>query len=112
MAKDPRQYKPPEIVGDVDAVPPPMRKTKAESVYDPLIEYASEREGRWAKIDPAGRNLQNFRNGIKARAETLGIELAVRKRGKFVYIKYDGEGQAVRDIIAQIREESRATYGD
>jgi hypothetical protein len=41
-----RVYEPPEIVGNVDALPPVQRHNKGESMYDEAIVHATENKGK------------------------------------------------------------------
>ena len=105
-------YEPPEVVGDVDALPPPRRVNKGQSVYDDAIFAGIATEGRWVKVDPMGRTQQAFRNALNKRLEVLELEMAVAQRGKFIYVKFDGETEGVVEMIERVRAESRAKYGD
>ncbi len=111
MSNESDPYAPPEVVGDVDALPPVMRE-RGVSMYDPIIIYAVENQGRWTKVDPKGRTHQAFRNAILSRLEQLGLEMKVKQRGKLAYVRYDGDVEDVTDMIERIRDESRAQYGD
>lgn len=111
MSDGPDPYAPPEVVGDVDALPPVMRE-RGVSMYDDVIIHAVEMEGRWVKVDPKGRTHQAFRNAILSRLEQLGLEMRVSQRGKLAYVRYDGDVEDVSDMIERIRDESRAQYGD
>ncbi len=104
-------YAPPEVVGDVDALPPVLRE-RGISVYDPVIIAAVNHEGRWVKIDPKGRTLQAFRNALLTRCEQLDLEIKVKQRGSLVYVRYDGKTEGVTEMIERVRNESRAQYGD
>ncbi len=104
-------YAPPEVVGDVDQLPPVLRE-RGVSVYDHVIIAAIEHEGRWIQVDPKGRTLQAFRNAILVRAEQLDLTLRVNQRGSLVYVRYDGMVEGVLAMIERVREESRAQYGD
>lgn len=104
-------YSPPEVVGDVDALPPVLRE-RGVSIYDPVIIAAVNHESRWVKIDPKGRTLQAFRNALLTRCEQLGLEMKVKQRGSLVYVRYDGKTEGVIEMIERVREESRAQYGD
>jgi hypothetical protein len=104
-------YAPPEVVGDVEQIPPVLRE-RGISVYDPVIIAAVEREGRWVQVDPKGRTLQAFRNAILTRAEQLVLVLKVKQRGSLIYVRYDGKTEGVVEMIERVRKESRAQYGD
>ncbi len=112
MSSGPDPYTPPEIVGDVDALPPVMREARGVSMYDDIIIHAVKKEGRWVQVDRKGRSQQTFRNGIEARLEQLDLEMRVAKRGKLAYVRYDGDVEDVGDMIDRIRDESRAQYGN
>ena len=105
-------YEPPEVVGDVDAIPPPQRRNKGMSVYDNAIVATVESEGSWVKIDPMGRTQQAFRNSLKKRLEQLDLIMQVRQRGQFVYMKYEGETEGIVEMVERVRAESRAEYGE
>jgi hypothetical protein len=105
-------YEPPEVVGDVEALPPPRRLNKGQSVYDDAILAGVEKEGRWVKVDPMGRTQQAFRNALNKRLEVLELEMKVAQRGKFIYVKFDGEAEGVAEMIERVRAETRALYGE
>jgi hypothetical protein len=76
-----RVYEPPEIVGNVDALPPVQRHNKGESMYDEAIVHATENKGKWIAVDPMGRTSAAFRNGLAKRLLVLDLEevqIAVR----------------------------------
>ena len=105
-------YEPPEIVGKVDDLPPPQRINRGQSVYDDAILTGVETEGRWVKVDPMGRTQQAFRNALNKRLEVLGLDMQVAQRGKFIYVKFDGETEGVVEMIERVRAESKAIYGE
>ena len=105
-------YEPPEVVGDVDALPPPRRPGKGKSVYDNAILAGVEKEGRWVQVDPMGRTQQAFRNALNKRLEVLDLEMEVAQRGKFIYVKYTGDTEGVAEMVERVRAESRAQYGE
>ena len=106
------EHDPPQVIETVGELPPPMRGGKGESVYDDVILQAAAVEGAWLKVDPKGRSLAAFRNGVIERAEKLELDtMQVRVRGNFVYIRYQG-GENVKDMIERVREEARAIYGE
>ncbi len=105
-------YEPPEVIGDVDALPPPRRVSKGKSVYDNAILAGVAKEGRWVKVDPMGRTQQAFRNALNKRLELLELEMQVAQRGKFIYVKFDGETEGVVEMIERVRAESKAIYGE
>ncbi len=107
--KDP--YAPPVIVGDVDALPPMLRE-RGVSMYDHVIIGAIKLEGRWIQVNPGDRTHQAFRNAIFLRLEQLEIVMDVSQRGKFVYVRYQGETEGKVEMIERVRAESRAQYGD
>lgn len=104
-------YAPPEVVGDVDQLPPVLRE-RGVSMYDPVIIAAVEHEGRWVKVDPKGRTQQAFRNAMQVRLEQLDLVMKVKQRGSMVYVRYDGKTEGVKEMIERVRNESRAQYGD
>jgi hypothetical protein len=101
-----KRYKPPSIVGDVDAIPPVKRANRGESVYDPIIKYAVENGGRWVAVDPQGRSLQAFRNAIRLRLTRLGLDMLVKQRGEYIYVKYEGDTDGMIEHIEKMREQT------
>ncbi len=112
MSSGPDPYSPPEIVGDVAALPPVMRGERGISMYDDIIIHAVKKKGRWVQVDRKGRTQQAVRNAIEARLEQLSLEMRIAQRGKLAYVRYDGDVEDVGDMIDRIRSESRAQYGD
>jgi len=107
-----KSYKPPSIVGDVDAIPPVRRTNRGESVYDPVIKYAVENGGRWIAVDPQGRSLQAFRNAIRLRLTQLGLDMLVKQRGDHIYVKYEGDTEGMIEHIEKMRERARTGVTD
>ena len=113
MAKQPIDpYEPPEMAEVVTELPPPMRGGAGESIYDEIILLVAKNEGQWVAVDPMGRSPGAFRNGVGERLEKLDLTMSIAQRGKYMYMKYDGPGEEVADMIERVREESRAAYGE
>ncbi len=112
MAKQIEPYEPPEMAEVVAELPPPMRGRPGESIYDEIIQIVADHQGQWVAVDPMGRSPGAFRTGATERLEKLDLTMTIRQRGAYMYMKYDGPGEEVADMIKRVRAESRAAYGE
>ncbi len=113
MAQRPLEpYEPPEVADISLELPPPMRGKRGESVYDEVILATADHEGQWVAVDPKGRSAGAFRTGVVDRLEKLGLEMLVKQRGAYMYMKFEGGGEPVEALIERVRAESRAAYGE